>query len=263
MLMFGFGFMLRRGAPRCQDRAALVPLRAVNRVAGARGAPVASRLVKETTVQETAANAPEATGGSVPDIQPASPEPARDLTGVMLTTGRLVLTAPSAADIDAIYRFCQDPAIQRYTAVPSPYEYEHARDFVEKAVPGWAKEGSNAVFGFYHATGGQLLGMVGLHGITGPQAKNGAMAEVGYWTAPEARRQGYTAEAVRAICRWGLAELGLQRIEWIAFDGNEASRAVALKAGFTLEGKLRSRFVHRGQRLDAWIGSLLPGDPIP
>lgn len=214
-------------------------------------------------MQETAANAPEATGGSVPDIQPAAPEPARDLTGVMLTTGRLVLTAPSAADIDAIYRFCQDPAIQRYTAVPSPYEYEHARDFVEKAVPGWAKEGSNAVFGFYHATGGQLLGMVGLHGITGPQAKNGAMAEVGYWTAPEARRQGYTAEAVRAICRWGLAELGLQRIEWIAFDGNEASRAVALKAGFTLEGKLRSRFVHRGQRLDAWIGSLLPGDPIP
>jgi len=215
-------------------------------------------------VQETAANAPETATGAVPGDQPQQPEPAaRDLSGVMLTTGRLVLTAPTAADIDAIYRICQDPAIQKYTTVPSPYEYEHARDFVEKAVPGWAKEGSNAVFGFYHATSGQLLGMVGLHGIRDPQAKNGAMAEVGYWTAPEARRQGYTAEAVRAICRWGFAELELQRIEWIAFDGNEGSRAVALKAGFTVEGKLRSRFVQRGERLDAWIGSLLPSDPIP
>ena len=225
--------------------------------------------MQESAVQETTANTPETltgtdsgdTSGSAP--HPQAPAEGRDLTGVMLTTGRLVLTAPTAADIDAIYRICQDEAIQRYTTVPSPYEYEHARDFVEKAVPGWAAEGSNAVFGFYHATTGQLLGMIGLHGIRGPEAKNGAMAEVGYWTAPEARRQGYTVEAVRAICRWGFAQLDLQRIEWIAFDGNEGSRAVALKAGFTLEGKLRSRWVHRGERRDGWIGSLLPTDPIP
>jgi len=220
-------------------------------------------------VQQTTANTPETpkpAPGGAPHAQAADVQAqgaGRDLTGTMITTGRLVLTAPTSADIDAIYRICQDPAIQRYTAVPSPYEHEHARDFVEKAVPGWAKEGSNAVFGFYHATGGQLLGMIGLHGISGPQAKNGAMAEVGYWTAPEARRQGYTAEAVRAICRWGFAQLGLQRIEWIAFDGNEGSRAVAVKAGFTVEGKLRSRWVQRGERLDGWIGSLLPGDPTP
>lgn len=178
----------------------------------------------------------------------------------MLTTGRLFLTAPAAKDIDAIYQVCQDPEIQRWTSVPSPYEYEHARDFVERIVPEGARAGSEAAFGVYHAVGGQLLGMVGLHGITGPEAKSGPMAEVGYWTAPQARRQGYTAEAVRAVCRWGLAELGLQRIEWFAFDGNDGSRAVALKAGFTVEGKLRSRFAHRGERVDAWIGSLLPGD---
>ena len=206
---------------------------------------------------ETRTDDVSTTGGVT---QPDAPS-ARDLTGIALTTGRLVLTAPSVADIDAIYRICQDPAIQRYTSLPSPYEYEHARDFVERAVPEGRKTGTHVVFGAYHATSGQLLGMVGLHGITGPEAKNGAMAEVGYWTAPQARRQGYTVEAVRAVCRWGFSELGLQRIEWIAFDGNEASRAVAVKAGFTVEGKLRSRFVHRGERADAWIGSLLPGDP--
>jgi len=180
----------------------------------------------------------------------------------MLTTGRLVLAAPTDADIDAIYEICQDEAIQAWTMVPSPYERGDARRFVRETVPAGLAAGTDAVFGVYRAVGGDLLGMVGLHDITTAQAKHGAQAEVGYWTAPRARRQGYTAEAVRAVCRWGLARLELARIEWIAFDGNEASVAVARKVGFTIEGRLRSRHIQRGRRTDTWIGSLLPGDPL-
>jgi RimJ/RimL family protein N-acetyltransferase len=189
-------------------------------------------------------------------------ETARNLTGIMLTTGRLVLSAPTGADIDAITRICQDEAIQAWTTVPSPYTREDARRFVEQVVPTGASVGTDVVFASYHAVSGQLLGMVGLHGITGPGDRHGAQAEIGYWTAPDARRQGYTAEAVRAVCRWALSELGLERIEWIAFDGNEPSRAVARAVGFTMEGTLRGRMVHRGRRTDVWIGSLVPGDPI-
>jgi len=187
---------------------------------------------------------------------------ARNLTGIMLTTGRLVLSAPTGADIDAITRICQDKDIQAWTTVPSPYTREDARRFVEHVVPTGASAGTDAVFASYHAVSGQLLGMVGLHGITGPEDRHGAQAEIGYWTAPDARRQGYTAEAVRAVCRWALSELALERIEWIAFDGNEPSRAVALAVGFTMEGTLRSRMVHRGRRTDIWIGSVVPGDPL-
>jgi RimJ/RimL family protein N-acetyltransferase len=195
---------------------------------------------------------------SAPPHAPAQ----RDLTGTMLNTGRLFLTAPTAADTATVYSICQDPEIQAWTMVPSPYEYEHARHFVEQAVPAGLAAGTDAVFGVYHNVEGRLLGMVGLHGITGPDAKHGARAEIGYWTAPYARRQGYTAEAVRAVCRWGLSELELQRVEWIAFAGNEGSRRLAMKAGFTIEGVLRNRMVHRGRRTDIWIGSLIPGDPI-
>ena len=42
------------------------------------------------------------------------------------------------------------------------------------------------------------------------------------------------------MCRWGFRERGLQRIEWLAFVGNEASRRVAEKAGFRSEGTCRS-----------------------
>jgi RimJ/RimL family protein N-acetyltransferase len=195
---------------------------------------------------------------------PASPAraPARILTGTALSTGRLVLSAPAGEDIDALFELCQDEQIQAWTTVPSPYLREHAQQFVEKVVPTGAALGTDAVFAVRHAGTGQILGMVGLHNITGPDAPHGAQGEIGYWTAASARRRGYTTEAVRAVCRWALSELGLARIEWIAFDGNEGSRAVARKAGFTMEGTLRNRMVQRGRRTDVWIGSLIPGDPL-
>ena len=35
---------------------------------------------------------------------------------------------------------------------------------------------------------------------------------------------------------------------------------MAEKAGFTVEGLCRRRLVQRGERRDAWIGGLLPGE---
>jgi RimJ/RimL family protein N-acetyltransferase len=54
--------------------------------------------------------------------------------------------------------------------------------------------------------------------------------------------------------------LGAHRLEWLAGVGNEGSRAVAGKVGFTMEGTLRARMDLRGEKIDAWLGSLLPSD---
>ena len=62
------------------------------------------------------------------------------------------------------------------------------------------------------------------------------MREVGFWMAPWARGRGIMTDAVRLVCRWGFADLGLGRIEWWANVGNDASRRVAEKVGFTMEG---------------------------
>ena len=41
---------------------------------------------------------------------------------------------------------------------------------------------------------------------------------------------------------------------------NEASRKVALRAGFTFEGTVRGKRIHRGEVVDEWTGSLLATD---
>lgn len=51
---------------------------------------------------------------------------------VELTDGTVVLSPPTDADVDAIFLACQDPEIQAWTTVPSPYEREHAEGFVQQ-----------------------------------------------------------------------------------------------------------------------------------
>jgi RimJ/RimL family protein N-acetyltransferase len=172
---------------------------------------------------------------------------------VSLTTPRLLLRAVGPQDTEAVYAAVQDPDIQRWTTIPSPYLPEHARGFTEQLVPdGWSA-GSMFTFGVFLPTG-ELAGMLAL------TMRSLGTAEVGFWIAKEHRGHGYTTEATLAAARWAFTQMAIDRVEWRAEVGNGASRAVAEHAGFTIEGTLRSSLNNKGVRRDCWVGSLLPSD---
>ncbi|WP_405066248.1 GNAT family N-acetyltransferase [Kribbella sp. NBC_01510] len=168
-----------------------------------------------------------------------------------IRAGWLTLRPFTVADVGWVFEVSQDPALQQFVQLPSPYLMEHARFFVECLAIEKVASGERAEFLAEDAETGERLGRVGL----GMNAN--ASAEVGYWVAPGARGRGVAPLAVRAVCRWAFAQRQLELIEWRAEVGNDASRRVAQKVGFFMEGQLRQRLVHRGQRVDAWIGSLL------
>ncbi|MFF3344818.1 GNAT family N-acetyltransferase [Streptomyces sp. NPDC002779] len=173
---------------------------------------------------------------------------------VTLTTDRLLLRTVGPYDTDAVYRAVQDPDIQRWTTIPSPYLPEHARSFTEQLAPdGWA-DGSMFTLGVFLSEGEDLAGMLGL------TMRALGVAEIGFWTAKEHRGKGYTCEAVLAAARWSFTAACVDRLEWRAEVGNTASRAVAERTGFTIEGTLRSAINNKGVRRDCWVGSLLPSD---
>jgi RimJ/RimL family protein N-acetyltransferase len=64
-----------------------------------------------------------------------------------------------------------------------------------------------------------------------------------------------------AAVRFAFGALELERLGWGCCVGNWASRALAQKLGFTVEGVARKAFVQRGTRVDDWFGSLLATDP--
>jgi len=187
--------------------------------------------------------------GQTPGVEP-----------VEISAGALHLRAHGPGDIRAVFEACQDPDIQRWTTVPSPYSEDDARKFVTEIVPeGW-RTGRELTWAVLDSMTGELLASVGL----GRHQGDRAIAEIGFWCAAAARGRGVTTRAVAVVCRWAFAELNLARIEWLAVVGNDGSRRVAEKVGFTFEGTLRSRIdLGDGVRHDAWAASLLAGDAIP
>jgi len=182
-----------------------------------------------------------------------APEQNRPMEPVTLTTDRLLLRSVGPQDTDVVYSAAQDPEIQRWTTIPSPYLPEHAQSFTEQLVPeGWANC-SMFTFGVFLPEG-ELVGMLGI------TMRSLGVGEVGFWATKEYRGNGYITEATVAVSRWAFTRLSIDRVEWRAEVGNKGSRAVAEHAGFTVEGTLRSAINNKGVRRDCWVASLLPSD---
>ncbi|UUN27204.1 GNAT family N-acetyltransferase [Streptomyces sp. FIT100] len=174
---------------------------------------------------------------------------------ITLTTERLELRTFAPDDAAEVHAACQDPDIQRWIpAIPSPYEQQDAEEFVGLIVPdGWRSD-TAYTFCVRPLGGGPLIASTSLH-----HPLEGAW-EIGFWTAKEHRGRGYATETVLALARWAFTDLGCVRLEWRAEVGNTGSRSVAEKAGFTVEGALRSGIRSRGTLRDCWVASLLPSD---
>jgi RimJ/RimL family protein N-acetyltransferase len=102
----------------------------------------------------------------------------------------------------------------------------------------------------------RLIGSVSLHKIDRDQAD----AEIGYWIAPWARRQGHAARSVVLASRFGFTQRALHRIYLYHAVENLGSCGVARTAGFALEGELRQSFrypdgVYHDEHLHALLSS--------
>lgn len=171
----------------------------------------------------------------------------------VLGDGAVLLRRHVAADADGIVEQCRDPDTVRFTTVPHPYSPEHAQGFLRQVREQWAA-GECAALAV--EVDGRFAGTVDL------RAAAAGWADVGYGLAPWARGRGVMTRAARLALAWGFDELGVRGVHWQAVVGNEASWGVARKCGFRREGEVRGLLVHRGERLDGWIGSLLPGELV-
>lgn len=83
---------------------------------------------------------------------------------------------------------------------------------------------------------GRLVASAGLHRTDWALPKT----EIGYWVRTSEVGKGYATEAVNVLTDWALHGLKAMRVELVTDEVNVASRAVALRCGFQLEGVLRN-----------------------
>src|SRR5215471_12237337 len=92
-----------------------------------------------------------------------------------------------------------------------------------------------ARFSVVELESGELAGEALLWGID----LHNRTAHVGLSLRPAFRGRGLGTDAVRVLCRYGFAILGLHRLQVDTLADNGAMIAVAARAGFSAEGTLR------------------------
>ncbi|QQX79066.1 GNAT family N-acetyltransferase [Shewanella sp. KX20019] len=79
---------------------------------------------------------------------------------------------------------------------------------------------------------GKVVGNVSLNTISQSLRK----AEIGYWLSAEYQGKGIVSKSVSKLINVAFTKLGLEKIEIMAAVENSASRRVAERLGFNLEG---------------------------
>jgi RimJ/RimL family protein N-acetyltransferase len=151
----------------------------------------------------------------------------------VLTDGVITLRPPGDEDAEALYLECQDPEIQRWTGVPSPYLREHATQYLQRVVE---EEEAGKARAFVAVDPKDTV--LGSFGVMELDVKPG-YGEIGYWVAKSARGRGVASRAVTLLRDWSAAELGLELIELFIHVDNAGSRRVAESTGFLDTGELR------------------------
>jgi RimJ/RimL family protein N-acetyltransferase len=166
------------------------------------------------------------------------------------TDSTVLLRAHRPDDAPAVVEQGRDPEMQRWTTVPVPYGSDDAVAFLDVMARMWT-DGTGAAWAI--EVEHRFAGTVDLRLGEG-------WAAIGYGLAPWARGRGVMTSAVGLALEWGFTAGGVIGVRWEAFVGNHASRRVAEKCGFRMEGTARGLSVARGERQDAWIGSLLASE---
>jgi RimJ/RimL family protein N-acetyltransferase len=110
--------------------------------------------------------------------------------------------------------------------VPSPYTLEDARAWI--ALSAVERERGSGLHLVVSAAEEQVAGAVALRLVERPRRHG----EIGYWVAASARRTGVGTRAVRLLTQHAFDALGLPYVEIMVSPRNQASRALARRAGF-------------------------------
>jgi RimJ/RimL family protein N-acetyltransferase len=172
-----------------------------------------------------------------------------------LRTERLVLDAPRASDIDAVYRACQDAQIHEWVPLPDPYTLESAEFFVRSYVPHGEASGSYTVWAI-RLDDEPLIGVVEVR-----RDESAGSASLGCWLAAPARGSGYMHEALTRVVEHALdpTGMGFSRLRWEYLLGNETSKRLAESVGFGFDPSTAHEVTFHGRMRHAVVGFLPSG----
>jgi RimJ/RimL family protein N-acetyltransferase len=133
---------------------------------------------------------------------------------------------------------------------------DEVRDFCIRSQASWLLR-TELALGVFDAVSGRYLGGTGLHNLDWELRA----FEIGYWLRVTAIGHGYATESTRLLVDFAQSFLRARRVTLRCDARNEASRRVAERAAFVLEGRLRNVTIRPdGVVSDDLVYGIVPGD---
>ena len=162
---------------------------------------------------------------------------------VIFETKRLILRPWREQDAESLYEYAKDPEVGLPAGWPPHKSVEHSREIIRD------------VFSAPHTYAvclkdGAAIGSIGLKlkGYTDMTDREDE-CELGYWIGKPYWGQGLIPEVARELLGYAFKELGMTTVWCGYYEGNEKSRRVQEKLGFTY--LLTERFQFDGQEMES------------
>lgn len=147
---------------------------------------------------------------------------------MILTTERLILRPWEESDAESLYEYAKDPQVGPIAGWPPHISVEDSREIIKSVLA------VDETYAICKRQDNRAIGSIGL--MRGEQSNldiSEDEGEIGYWIGVPFWGQGYVPEAVRELIRHGFEDLKLKRIWCGYFEGNEKSKRVQEKCGFS------------------------------
>ena len=173
----------------------------------------------------------------------------------LLRTERLVLREFTPEDAPELRQIAQAWEVARTMLhLPHPYDEGAAEEWIAGLRPMF-ESGTGTTFAIVLREGSTLLGTVSLY----TSAPDGS-GVLGFWIGLPYWNNGYAAEAVAEVVRYGFEERGLRRLRANHFGSNPASGRVLSKVGMVYQGTRSDYYQKWGATEDRVEYCLLESD---
>ena len=147
---------------------------------------------------------------------------------MILKTRRLLLRPWREADAESLFEYASDPDIGPIAGWPAHKSVEESLDVIRKVF------NADECYAICEKENGKAIGSIALkrNGHTDMTERDDE-CELGYWLGKPFWGRGYMPEAGKELLRHGFEDLGMRAIWCGYYEGNDKSRRVQEKLGFT------------------------------
>ena len=171
---------------------------------------------------------------------------------MILMTKRLMLRPWMETDAENLFAYAGDPDVGPAAGWPPHKNAEESLAVIRNVLT------APECYAVCERENGEAIGSVGLklNGHTDMTEREDE-CELGYWLGRALWGRGIMTKAVEEMCRTGFEAWDIVRIYAEPFAHNAGSRRVLEKAGFALEGVMRSGIWKNGRLRDYCMYALL------